>query len=240
MKKFKLFYYVIFLAIVLIIVSYMNTNLFTKKYDTMIPLKFDEVVNSKNEIESLDESQIVKVLKDKIIDHNVRIFIFIKENDKEYIYGGAEINNNLFDLGIIAMTLTEQNLDLISVNSTKLCNTDLLRITGVLGANYSQANYYLINDGVPQNFISIDGNIREVDLDNDGITEVISSYGTAPYTYIYKCNKDSMLVADINKTLQAGAAWFNDKNKTFEAFYGKGKDTKIFKYTKNGLLEIKK
>lgn len=238
MKISKMFYWIIILFGVLIITSCMNPDSSTKHYDDAIPLKYDKIINSKKEIKGLDKNLIVKVLKDRTID-NIKIFTFVKGNDKENVYGGIEIDGTLFDLGIVSMLISEQNYDLISINSTTLCNKKLYRITGILGANYSQSNYYFVKDGSPQHFVSISGNINEIDLDNDGMKEIVSSYGTLPYTLIYKCNEDRILVVDLNKTLQAKAVSFNNENRIFEAFYGEN-NTRIFKYSKDELVEIKK
>ncbi len=219
-----------------------NTNVVSKNNsDSIIPLEFNKVDRTKNIVESLDEHRIVKVLKDKTIN-NIKIFTFIKENDEDNIYGGIEIKGDLFDLGIVSMILPDYNLGQISINNTSIFNNkDVYSIRAILGANCSQINYYLIEDDIPRKYISIDGNVDEIDLDNDGIIEIVSCSGTLPYTNIYEYNDDSISVADINATLQAQAVRLNinSKNQAFEAFYGKGKKIKLFKYTQYGLLEIR-
>lgn len=194
-----------------------------------IPLEFKKA-DVKQSVEVLDKNAIKKVYIEKDIS-NGKVFIFLNSNDEEWLHGGFEINNIYYDLGKVAMKLTEEEMETISISEVNFCNIKLLRIFGIMGANFSQTSYYTLYDGKPSTFLIINGSGVEIDLDNDGNKEIVSSSGTAAYTYLYKYEDGYIKESDINQTLGAVAVIFNENSNSFSAYYSDNKNKqKLFKF----------
>lgn len=218
------------------------TSISTTSPDTIhesIPLEFKNADIAQS-VEMLDKSVIKKIYIEKDISSG-KAFIFANSNDKEWLHGGIKINDTYYDLGNVAMNLAEQEMETISINEVDFCNIKLLRIFGVMGANFGQTSYYSFYDGKPSTFVIINGNGIERDIDNDGNKEIISCSGTSAYTYLYKYEDGYIKQSDINLALNAAAVFFDENTNSFSAYYNDEKiKSKLFKFNGKEMVLLNK
>lgn len=230
-----------FFVIFLLLLSLGYFYLFDK--DTLQPLtKVTEVISLKFEpieiapdIQELSQKDIKEILKAVDLDKD-KVFIYTKQNDKENLYGGFSTKQSLYDLGKVGLLMY---LDLTNITLPKEFNKKpLIRIDSAYGANFPQSNYFLLEDTLPKKILTVDGHVKEVDLDQDGTVEIISSTGTPTDTYIYKWINDQFSVANVNKSLDALSVIFkNEDHPVFEAYFN-DKTRKTYRFTKDGLQLI--
>lgn len=90
-----------------------------------------------------------------------------------------------------------------------------------MGANYAQTNYYFIIKNMPQLFLHTEGHTKEIDLDKDGVKEIISSVpgGATSSIEIYEYDNEKFSMVDVNETLNALSVHLEDNN-IITAYFG--------------------
>ena len=177
------------------------------------PLEFTAADTIK--IEQLDDSDI-KVMTEVIVDKDKSAFIFLDEESGEY-RGAVNVDGKSYDIGQVSME-------------------NAVKFYGVLGANYAQAFYWLVERKAEDSVLQIDGNTREVDLDSDDKKEIVATTGTIPETKIYMLKDASIVAADVNKAMGAKAVLLQDEsNKLFEVYFEPNKPEQ-FVYQNYSLL----
>jgi len=210
-------------------VLFILTMLFTgcsEKYD----LKFSEVSESYSKLPLLKEESIGTVMKEINIDEFKIILYTTQETD--LVRGGLKFSNEIYDIGEVSM---EPALDEIYLDKMKVFNKDVLNIKGILGANYGYSDYIFIEDNSQLFRLRVDGNTEEIDIDDDGIVEVISTLGTIPETKIYRTKEGQIFVANINESINAKAVLLKDRDKkVFEVYFQPNKP-KLFQFKNDNL-----
>ncbi|GEM_PF-911854 len=208
-----------------------NPNTTTSPYtiNESILLEFKNV-DTMQSVEVIERNVIKEIYIEKDVS-NGKAFIFANSNDEEYLHGGIKINDTYYDLGKVSMNLNEQEMETISIKEVNLGNLKLLRIFGIMGANFGQTSYYSLYDVKPSTFLTINGDGIESDIDNDGNKEIISSSGTSAYTYLYKYEDGYIKESNINVELNAEAVLFDENTNIFSAYYNDEKiKSKLFTY----------
>lgn len=207
-----------------------------------VPLKFKSVT-VENTITSITTNKIHEIIKQYNVGDD-KYIIFMEKGDTENLHSGVIINNKIYGFGKVSMMGEKNSTDLYDVKELELYGKKVAKITGTLGANYAPTNYYYVENQPPQILLHSEGHTKEIDLDNDGIEEIISStpLGVASSTDIYKYDNGSFTFANLNEALNAITVYPTDMDwKVFEAYF---KDLpnqpKNYEYTQEGLEEIKR
>jgi len=194
------------------------------------PLEFTAADTIK--IEQLDDSDI-KVMTEVIVDKDKSAFIFLDEESGEY-RGAVNVDGKSYDIGQVSMENAGE--DLPGIEETQVFGMTAVKFYGVLGANYAQAFYWLVERKAEDSVLQIDGNTREVDLDSDDKKEIVATTGTIPETKIYMLKDASIVAADVNKAMGAKAVLLQDEsNKLFEVYFEPNKPEQ-FVYQNDSLL----
>jgi uncharacterized protein YhbP (UPF0306 family) len=199
-------------AVIVTVVGGGITAVLKMNSDNAYHLEFTEI--SKSKIESLDLTNIT-VIEEKIVDNGLSAFIY-KDNDG---YKGA-INKDgqTFGIGRVSMENTSQGM--MGIDEIQVFGKRAVKLYGILGANYAQAFYWLIDEKTEDSVIQIDGNTNEADLDNDDSNEIIATIGTIPETRIYMLKEGAISVCDINKSIGARSVYLkNEGSKLFEVYF---------------------
>lgn len=207
-----------------------------KEIETMsLPFKS---VNNEQHIKEISQIKSENIIKEQSISIG-QIILYTKKDDNENVYGAFKNKVNTYDLGVIGGN-SPQNIDeLLTIKELKLFDKPLIRIDGVFGANSPIQNYFSIEEGELNPFLRVDtGNVTEIDLDGNGINEIVSSHGTPMTTYIYKWNNGEFVVSNINEALNALSVNLNVNNQ-FEAWYKDSEKPVKYQYN-SGVLELLK
>ncbi|TFB22820.1 hypothetical protein E3U55_06170 [Filobacillus milosensis] len=141
------------------------------------------------------------------------------ENDGP-IHGAILHNDRYYDLGKVAMVNASHT---INISEKTLFGEGVIRIDGVLGANYSQSNYYKLGENSVKLILTVDGNLQEVDVDRDGQREIVVSTGTASETIVYRKQEDYLEKVNINDVLGVQSVIYNEQQ--FIVHYQKANET---------------
>jgi hypothetical protein len=214
-----------------------KTNIDGVKNKDIIPLKFYKPELEQN-ISIIDKKLIKEIFKEKSIKEG-KVILFSKTTTAEETYVGFEIKGKFYDTGIEVVPFNESTSYLFLATETKSFNKSLIRIDGVMGANFMQSNYFSIEDGKPNIFLTVDGYAAEVDLDDDGIKEIVSSTGTAAFTKIYKYDNGSVIVSNLNDDLGASVVLLNeDTGRTFDVYYQGSNKPEHYRFNGEALVII--
>jgi hypothetical protein len=196
---------------------------------TILNLAFIPSVNNVN-------AQVIEsnfdIIKEKTINGSRAILYML--NSESEIYGGVYINNKLYSIGPVSMKSTPD--DLLSISGADVLGKNLIRFSGVLGANSAKTIYLEIEGDSIYPILGVDGNIVEIDLDNDNVKEVVTTIGTIPETSIYKMIDGLVSVANINTSIKAQAVSFHQENKKFEVYIEPNKQQYYF-FSNGGLKQ---
>ncbi|RXE57966.1 hypothetical protein [Acetivibrio mesophilus] len=179
------------------------------KEDKTYPLEFSQISNSK--IESLQLDNVSKTIKEKIIDSELSAFIFMDNENSEFLKAGITLNGKSYYIGQVSMENTPD--DLMGIEEVEVFGKKAVKIYGILGANYAQAFYWLVDENPEDSIIQIDGNTFEIDLDDDDEKEIVSTFGTIPQAKIYMLKEGKIHVSDINKSIGAKFVALVDRDK---------------------------
>jgi len=198
----------------------------------VIPLEFQSI-NEEQQINILSQSDIKKVLIEKEYEKG-KLFIYLGIDD-EYLYAGYEGRDQLLDLGQIGDL---NSLELTTIQEVQIGNVITIKIEGAYGANAPMTNYFTLENDIPKPFLRVaTGHGKEIDLDDDGIFEIVSQHGTPTLTMVFKYNDNKWRVADVNKSLDALSVYFDSDEKLFHAYY-KDEPEKTFRYTEEGFEQL--
>ncbi|WP_313560048.1 hypothetical protein [Ruminiclostridium cellobioparum] len=204
-----------------------------------ILLNFKDVV-VENNISCINENKIQKIINQHNVDDN-KFIIFIREDDKDDFHSGVVINKKIYDFGKISSQIDKSNLDLDTIEEIDPFGESLIKIQGAMGLNYVLTNYYSIDNNLPKIFLVAEGHTEELDLDEDGIQEIVSSVvaGVTSFIDIYEYNDGKLTVSNLNEELNAVTVILKD-GKVFEAYFeGLPNQPKQYKYSHKKLIEIK-
>lgn len=221
--------YMRYICILLIAMFLASCNYNSASHDTL-ELTFELVETNFNTY--IVKSDIISVMELEV--EGYRNIMFKMDSDSE-IYGGFYLDK-LYSVGPVSMNNTPD--DLLSISESSVFGKNLIKLSGVIGANYAKAFYLEIGEDSVSPFLEVDGNIIEVDLDEDSIMEIVVTSGTIPETSIYQYRNNSIYVANINKSIDAQAVSFDEDNKLFEV-YTELKNTAYYHYN-DGRLEQKR
>lgn len=204
-----------------------------------IPLNF-EVVSNEVDIIPKDKDTIREIYEECTLE-NEKYLIYVSKNDTENLHSGVQIGSKFYDLGKVSMMGDKNSADLYSCHIIKFNDIELVKITGILGANTAETNYYYFQNGVPKVFLHTSGDSLEIDLDGDKVKEIVSSYGTAAITDVYKYENSSLLMVNLNEALNAEAVLLSETdNKTFAAYFkARPNQPTYYEYTQQGLKQVK-
>ncbi|MDF2678544.1 MAG: hypothetical protein K0Q97_2896 [Bacillota bacterium] len=205
--------------------------------EQIVPLQFKDVI-IENTINEINENKIQEILKQHNVGDN-KFIIFTDKEDTDNFHSGVIIGNKIYDFGIVSMI---GNLDeLYSLQELGIYEKHLVKIQGAMGANYAPTNYYLIDNNVPQLFLHTEGHTQELDIDKDGVKEIVTSVpgGVATSIEIYEYNNENFSMVDINENLKALSVHLEDNNIINVYFNDQQSNSKKFEYTEKELREIK-
>ena len=110
--------------------------------------------------------------------------------------------------------------DLMGIEELQIFGKRAVKFHGILGANYAQAYYWLVEEKTEDSIFQVDGSTIEIDLDNDDKKEIVATIGTIPETRIYKLKEGEIYVSDINKSIGAKSVYLKDEGKKlFEVYF---------------------
>ncbi|WP_152970627.1 hypothetical protein [Bacillus sp. FJAT-28004] len=168
----------------------------TKQSEIVMPLAFEKVQNVQKVVK-VDTIQMEQLFKEQEISGG-KISIYSKSGDAEQVYGAFESEAGLYELGVVGGVHPQNNDELLSIKEMELYGKSLIRINGVFGANAPIQNYFEMADGKPNPFLLVDtGHAEEVDLDGDGIEEVVSKHGLPLLTFVYKWEDGAFKVGEV-------------------------------------------
>ncbi|WIV12921.1 hypothetical protein [Proteiniborus sp. MB09-C3] len=205
----------------------------------IIPLQFKDVV-IENNITHINEDKIQEIIKQHNVGDN-KFIIFIHKEDKEDFHSGVIINKKIYDFGKVSMLIEKNNSDLYSIEEVKLFGINSVKIQGAMGSNYALTNYYFIDNDLPQTLLRAEGHTEELDLDKDGMQEVVSSVvaGATSFINIYEYDNGKLTVSNLNEALDAITVIIKD-GKVFEAYFEYlPNQLKQYEYLHKKLIEIK-
>lgn len=160
-----------------------------------------------------------------------KVFIFTGSKDENNVYGGYLADGQYYVLGQIG----ERND--VMLETVQLWGRELVKLLGVYGANAPVTNYFKISEGKLEPFLKVDtGNVTELDLDEDGVSEIVSQHGTFSMTLIYRWEAGQWEVANLNEALNADAVMLDPERKLFYAHFRDG-SKKRFAFTPTGMQE---
>lgn len=223
MMKLKL------LVILLILTSLLNG---CNKEDNTYPLEFFEISNTK--LENLQLNNVNKIIVEKIINKRLSAFLFT-DNENSQINGGINLNDKSYYIGQVSMENTPDHLT--GIAEVQVFGKKAVKIYGILGANYAQAFYWFVEEKTEDSIIQIDGHTMEVDLDDDGKKEIVSTSGTIPETKIYILREGKIYVSDINKSIGAKSVFLQDEDKKLFQVYFEPNKSEQYVYYKYSFIK---
>ncbi|MEL7648421.1 MAG: hypothetical protein AAGU76_10030 [Sedimentibacter sp.] len=204
----------------------------------IVSLQFKDYILNNN-ITEIVESKVVEIIERYSVN-DADYIIFINEDDKDNLHSGVLTNNKIYDFQTVSILEQTNYSELFSLQEIDLFGKQLVKIQGILGANYSPSNYYYIEKQVPRLFLHSEGHTFEDDLDDDGIQDIVSvvSGGVTTDIDIYKYNDDKLSAANLNEALNAVTVLYNQDDKTFEVYFvDQPNAPKYYELTKEGLKE---
>lgn len=209
--------------------------------ENTVPVKFERSGNEQK-IKTEDNMQIGTVLLNENVDGG-RAYIYEKVDDKENLHGGFTVGGSFYDLGAVGDL--QGFLDKLTYARTlELYGKTVIKFQGVFGSHVSNTSYFIIDRGIPVPFLSTEGITTEVDIDSDGIKEIVVEMpGTIPSAKIFEWNGDSFLAANVDEALGAGSVIFNQEDGSFSAYYKRpgSEDTLVTEYYYSlGGMKLKK
>jgi len=185
--------------------------------DNAVPLKFEKFENEQK-IKEEDNMQIGAVLLNVSVDGG-RAYIYEKVGEKENLHGGFTAGESFYDLGAVGSLQGFLNENTY-VRTFELYGKTVIKFQGVFGSNVSNTSYFVVERGIPAQFLSTEGITTELDIDGDGIKEIVASMpGAVPSVKIFEWNEDSFLAAIVDEALGAESVIFNQEDGSFSAYY---------------------
>ena len=177
-------------------------------------------------------NNVNKIIVEKIINKRLSAFLFT-DNENGQINGGINLNDKSYYIGQVSMENTPDHL--MGIAEVQVFGKKAVKIYGILGANYAQAFYWFVEEKTEDYIIQIDGHTMEVDLDDDGKKEIVSTSGTIPETKIYILREGKIYVSDINKSIGAKSVFLQDEDKKLFQVYFEPNKSEQYVYYKYSL-----
>lgn len=177
-----------------------------------------------------------EVLNEKILDQGIIVKLFNNKSNAQ-VSGSIQVNGKVYLIEDVSMEGASD--EIYGIEETEVFGKKAIKIYGILGANYG-VNYYWFYEQEPveNSIIKIEGNTEEIDLDDSGRKEIISSIGTVAETSIYLLREDKIIVSNINKSMNAQAVYLlNRDTKIFEVYFGPN-DMKHYHYLDGYLISF--
>ena len=145
------------------------------------------------------------------------VYLYTKRYDRENVHAGLVTEERSFDLSPISTML---NWELTTAAVVHLLREPVpfLRIQGVMGANTVKNLYFRMENKFPVPVIEVDGNVYEIDLDNDGNKEVILVSGIPKLTIVYSWAEERFQEVNVNLTLKSKSTQLNPDTNLIEVF----------------------
>ena len=145
------------------------------------------------------------------------VLLYTKRYDRENVHAALVTKERAFDLSPISNLL---NWELTTAAIVHLLREPIpfLRIQGVFGANTVKNLYYRIDRGFPLPMIEVDGNVYEIDLDNDGNTEIVLVSGIPKLTIVFSYAEERFQEVNVNLSLKTKSAQLNTETNLIEVF----------------------
>ncbi|RRJ64929.1 hypothetical protein EHV15_19905 [Paenibacillus oralis] len=187
--------------------------------------------------------QTERIVKEKALrrgdgSRENKIVIYTRKNDTDFLYTALVQDHLVYDLGKAAGYHYDQD-DAVTVGNIMLFGKKVVKIQGAVGAAASMTHYIKLQDGEPVQLMVIDeGYASEMDVDHDGLPEVIVSSGTIPHTSVYRWQDGHIERSNLNEALRAEAVSITEEGAVLAAF---GKDqslVKLYWLKKDGLQEF--
>jgi beta-lactamase regulating signal transducer with metallopeptidase domain len=197
-----------------IVVLINNKWILFERENNIYQLNFSEIDYTR--IEKLQLNNI-NIIEEKIIDKDFSAFIFTNNENGEY-KGAINSHGKSYYIGQVSMENTPE--DLMGIEELQIFGKRAVKFHGILGANYAQAYYWLVEEKTEDSIFQVDGSTIEIDLDNDDKKEIVATIGTIPETRIYKLKEGEIYVSDINKSIGAKSVYLKDEGKKlFEVYF---------------------
>lgn len=195
-------------------------------------LDFIEI--NKAKIENLQLDNINKIIEEKQIDGGLSVFLFTNNEDSQ-IKAGISLSDRSYYIGEVSFENAPE--DLIGIEEVQVFGGKAVKIYGILGANYAQSYYWLMEEKLEESIIQIDGNTVEVDLDDDGNKDIVSTLGTIPKTKIYIYREGTIFESDVNESIGAKSVSLDDEDKRlFEVYFEPNKPEQYI-YSNGSLIK---
>lgn len=169
--------------------------------EKVVELSYITVSNNQqiHELTNLNMSAVVK--EEKVSGGTV--YLYSKKDDPENVYGAYETSEHKYDLGIVGGLYEQMDDEILSIDEITLNGRTLLAIKGTFGANAPVQNYYSLEQNSISPFLTVDtGHARILDLDHNGVSEIVSSHGTPMHINLYKLDS-GISMANLNEALNA-------------------------------------
>ncbi|WP_072774752.1 hypothetical protein [Desulfitobacterium chlororespirans] len=219
------------LLVIIFILTFL-LNGCNKAEDNTYQLDYFEVIKVKVDNLYLDDSY--KIIEEKRIDNGVSVFLY-KDNENRQINGGISLKDKSYDLGEVSVANTPD--DLMGIEEVQVFGKKAVKIYGILGSNYAQAFYFLVEEKLEESIIQIDGYTVEIDLDDDGKKEIVSTLGTIPETKIFTFKEGTIYGSDINKSIGAKSVLLQDNDKKLFQVYFEPNKPEQYVYHEGSLLK---
>lgn len=219
------------LLVVLLIIKFILIGC-SKTENNSYSLDFFEV--SKAKINNLQLSNINGIILEKRIDSEDRVFLF-KDKESGLISSGIYLKDKYYHVDELSFVDTTE--EVMGIEEVQIFGKKAIKIYGILGANYAQAFYWIIGENMDESIIQVDGHTMELDLDDDGKKEIISTLGTIPETSIYIFKGDKIYTSNINDSMGAKSVNLQDKDKKLFQVYFEPNKPEQYMYYKGSFLE---
>ena len=197
-----------------IVILINNKWMLFERDNNIYQLNFSEVDYTR--IEELQLNNI-NIIEEKVIDKNLSAYIFTNNENGEY-KGTINLHGKSYYIGQVSMESTPE--DLMGIEELQVFGKRAVKFYGILGANYAQAYYWIVEEKTEDSVFQVDGNTIEIDLDSDDKNEIVATIGTIPETRIYKLEEGKIYVSDINKSIGAKSVYLKDEGKRlFEVYF---------------------
>lgn len=217
------------ISLVMIVILIFSLNGCHQSEGDTYQLDFFEVANVK--IANLPPDNSYIIIEQLRIDDDISVFLF-KDSENSHVHGGINLKDKFYDIGEVSV-----DRNLMGIEEVQVFGEKAVKIYGILGANYAQAFYFMVDQRLEESVIQVDGNTVEIDLDDDGQEEIVSTSGTIPETKIFLFKEGTIYVSDINKSIGAKSVSLqNDKDKLFQVYFDPNKP-KQYVYYKGSLYK---
>jgi hypothetical protein len=182
------------------------------------------------------------------VDQLGNYWVYVKGEGDAQLYAGMPIGDSdvlgeLYEIGPVGEL---PYLDDVQITKSNLFGEFHLRIYGACGANCVTNNWIHFEEdvpGVPISDFRLSAHAQEIDIDEDGIPEVVASESsTTGKAQVYKRFGERILFTDVNAALDAehpNSVVYDGNRRTFTAIfsdrtleyqYKKGEDTLVLSH----------